>query len=81
MTNRRSPVKIGTRTSELALTRAGMVERVLAAQGVESTLVTFTTVGDKRLDEALSAIGSNGLFTRELEAALLRAATTWRCTR
>jgi hydroxymethylbilane synthase len=29
-------------------------------------------VGDKRLDEALSAIGAKGLFTKELETALLK---------
>ena len=48
-----------------------MVARALGALGMESTLVTFTTVGDRRLDEPLSAIGSKGLFTMELEASLL----------
>jgi hydroxymethylbilane synthase len=65
-------VKIGTRTSELALRQARMVQSALAEKGVESTLVTFKTVGDKRLDEALSAIGGKGLFTKELETALLK---------
>jgi hydroxymethylbilane synthase len=47
-----------------------MVQAALSEKGLESTLVTFKTVGDKRLDEALSAIGAKGLFTKELETAL-----------
>lgn len=47
-----------------------MVQAALSEKGLESTLVTFKTVGDKRLDESLSAIGAKGLFTKELEDAL-----------
>jgi len=67
-----TPVKIGTRTSELALRQARIVQFALSDRGAESTLVTFKTVGDKRLDEPLSAIGGKGLFTKELETALLK---------
>jgi hydroxymethylbilane synthase len=67
-----APIKIGTRTSELALRQARMVQDALAEKGLESTLVTFKTVGDKRLDESLSAIGAKGLFTKELETALMK---------
>jgi hydroxymethylbilane synthase len=49
-----------------------MVQAALVAQGFETELVTFKTVGDKRLDEPLSAIGAKGLFTKELETALLK---------
>ncbi len=49
-----------------------MVATALGAQGVECELVTFTTTGDKRLDEPLSSIGAKGLFTHELEVALLK---------
>lgn len=65
-------LKIGTRSSELALRQARLVQTALAAQGLESELVTYKTVGDKKLDEALSAIGAKGLFTKELETALLK---------
>jgi hydroxymethylbilane synthase len=65
-------IRIGTRTSELALRQARLVQAALAALSVESELVTFTTVGDKRLDEPLSAIGAKGLFTKELETALVK---------
>jgi len=48
------------------------VQRLLAARGVASELKTYRTVGDKRLDEPLSAIGAKGLFTEELERDLAR---------
>jgi len=70
-----TPLRIGTRSSELALRQARLVQAALAAQGVESELVTYRTVGDKRLDEPLSAIGAKGLFTRELEHDLERGKT------
>lgn len=63
-------VRIATRASELALRQARIVQSALESAGVESELVTFKTVGDKKLDESLSAIGAKGLFTKELEDAL-----------
>lgn len=47
-----------------------MVESALEAPGVTCEIVTFKTVGDKKLDEPLSGIGAKGLFTHELEVAL-----------
>src|SRR5207237_2693270 len=44
---------IGTRSSELALRQARLVQRLLQERGVESSLKTYKTVGDKRLDEPL----------------------------
>ncbi len=49
-----------------------MVQSALAEHGVVAELVPFTTTGDKRLDEPLSTIGGKGLFTSEIERALLR---------
>ncbi len=46
----------------------------LAARGVQSEIVTFTTTGDQRPDEPLHEIGAKGLFTAELEDALRRGA-------
>lgn len=63
-------LRIATRASELALRQARQVASALEARGVATELVTFKTVGDKRLDEPLAAIGSKGLFTHELEEAL-----------
>lgn len=66
------PVRIATRGSDLALRQARIVQNALAARGFAVELQTFTTTGDKRLDEPLASIGGKGLFTRELEEALLR---------
>jgi hydroxymethylbilane synthase len=63
-------IRIGTRASELALRQARLVETALLAWGIKSDLVTFKTVGDKKLDQPLSEIGAKGLFTHELEVAL-----------
>jgi hydroxymethylbilane synthase len=63
-------IRIGTRTSELALRQARLVENALLARGIRSELVTFKTTGDKKLDQPLAEIGGKGLFTRELEVAL-----------
>ena len=67
-----SPIRIATRSSDLALYQANLVRSLLEARGQAAELVTFKTVGDKKLDEPLSAIGAKGLFTKELEHALGR---------
>jgi hydroxymethylbilane synthase len=67
-----STLKIGTRSSELALRQARLVQAALEAEGVACELATYRTVGDKRLDEPLSSIGAKGLFTKELEHDLLK---------
>jgi hydroxymethylbilane synthase len=69
------PLRIGTRSSELALFQARQVASLLKEIGVESELVTYTTIGDRILDKPLSAIGEKGLFTAELEADLLAGRT------
>ncbi len=68
-------LKIGTRSSALALAQSHMVQAELLAHGVPSELVTYTTIGDRRLDVALTAIGSKGLFTEELERDLRSGVT------
>ena len=68
-------LRIGTRSSELALRQARLVQAALVDRGVESELVTYKTLGDKRLDEPLSAIGAKGLFTKELEVDLRKGKT------
>nr|MBA3673039.1 hydroxymethylbilane synthase [Gemmatimonadaceae bacterium] len=63
---------IGTRSSELALRQARLVQAALEQQGIASELKTYKTLGDKRLDEPLSTIGAKGLFTKELETDLVK---------
>ena len=65
-------VRIATRSSELALRQARIVEAALESCGLQCEIVTFKTTGDKKLDEPLSEIGAKGLFTRELEVALTK---------
>jgi len=65
-------VRIGTRASDLALRQAHLVRVALEQHGIAVELTTYKTTGDKRLDEPLHAIGGKGLFTRELEVALVK---------
>jgi hydroxymethylbilane synthase len=67
-------IRIGTRGSELALWQANHVADLLREQYPDTSveLVIFTTKGDKVLDKSLPSIGGKGLFTEELETALLK---------
>lgn len=64
---------IGTRTSELALWQAHFIKREIERlnKNVNVELKLIKTKGDKILNVALSKIGDKGLFTKELEVALL----------
>jgi hydroxymethylbilane synthase len=65
-------IRIGTRGSPLALAQAGMVRDALMARwpGV-AEIVTIRTSGDRIQDRPLSDAGGKGLFTKEIEEALL----------
>ena len=68
-------LRIGTRGSPLALAQAHMVREALAAAhsrdpaGIE--IVTIRTSGDRIQDRPLAESGGKGLFTKEIEEALL----------
>jgi hydroxymethylbilane synthase len=65
-------LRIGTRGSLLAKWQAEFVrKRVFAATGVEPEIVIIKTAGDKMLHAAVVQIGSKGVFTKELDEALL----------
>jgi hydroxymethylbilane synthase len=66
--------RIGSRQSQLALVQTHWVQSELQKHypDQEFPIVTMTTQGDKILDVALAKIGDKGLFTKELEQALLR---------
>lgn len=66
-------LKIGSRKSRLALWQARHVADLLgtAHPSLEVVVVTMDTLGDKIRDKPLPQIGAKGLFTQELEAALL----------
>jgi hydroxymethylbilane synthase len=68
-------IKIGTRGSPLALLQARETrERLIAAHGLHPSdieIVPITTTGDRIKDRPLNEIGGKGLFTKEIEDALL----------
>jgi hydroxymethylbilane synthase len=68
---------LGTRGSQLALAQTELVKQALARipDSPEVTVAVIKTQGDKRMDLRLSESGESfdkGLFTKELEDALLR---------
>jgi len=70
-------LRIGTRGSDMALAQTHLVRDRLAAAWPELAepgrleIVVINTIADRVLDRPLSAIGGKGLFTKELEQALL----------
>ena len=70
-----APLRIGTRGSPLALVQARTVRaRLAAALGVDEAtieLVIIRTTGDAIQDRPLAEVGGKGLFTKEIEEALL----------
>src|SRR5271154_4342238 len=68
-------IKLGTRGSMLALAQADELRAVLAgthglAEG-SLEIVVIRTTGDRVSDRALAEAGGKGLFTKELDEALL----------
>ena len=64
-------MRLGTRGSALAIWQADHVAERLRAAGHEVEIVQFSTKGDRILDTPLAEIGDKGLFTQELDQALL----------
>jgi len=62
---------IGSRGSQLALWQARWVAARLLELGVETDLTIIKTTGDKIQDVPLAKVGGKGLFTKEIEEALL----------
>ena len=69
----RDLIRIGSRGSRLALVQAEWVRDRVAARNPDFRveIEIINTKGDKLLDAPLAKIGDKGLFTKELEAALL----------
>src|SRR5215467_11164759 len=64
-------LRIGSRGSQLALWQAHHISDLLRAQGHTVELEIIKTTGDKILDVALAKVGTKGMFTKEIEEALL----------
>ena len=67
-------IRIGTRGSSLALAQANWVKRQIRNHNTEARveLVVIKTSGDRFTDAAIQAMGGKGVFTKEIEEALLR---------
>lgn len=64
-------IKIASRKSALALWQSEHIKALLESAGHECEIVKMSTKGDIILDTPLAKIGGKGLFTKELENALL----------
>ncbi len=62
---------IASRGSQLALWQARWVAAQLSAAGQECRIEIIKTTGDKITDVPLAKVGTKGLFTKEIEEALL----------
>ncbi|HKD09374.1 MAG TPA: hydroxymethylbilane synthase [Bryobacteraceae bacterium] len=62
---------IGSRGSQLALWQANHIRERLAGRGVQCRIEVIHTKGDKITDTPLAKVGGKGLFTKEIEDALL----------
>ncbi|HET9250855.1 MAG TPA: hydroxymethylbilane synthase [Candidatus Eisenbacteria bacterium] len=64
-------MRIGTRGSALALAQSEHVRALLSERGDRHELVRIATTGDRDQDTSLSKFAGKGIFTKEIEAALL----------
>jgi hydroxymethylbilane synthase len=67
------PVRIGARGSPLSLAQTGLVRDALTAANPRRTfeIVPIVTTGDRIQDRRLQEAGGKGLFTKELDEAML----------
>jgi len=70
-----TPLRIGTRGSPLALAQAEEVKALLITAFPEMSeapdIVVIKTTGDIVLDRALADVGGKGLFTKEIDEAMI----------
>jgi hydroxymethylbilane synthase len=66
-----TPIRIGTRESNLAIWQATQVKDLLEKEGVVAILVPIKSEGDIDLKTPLYEMGVQGIFTRSLDIALL----------
>jgi hydroxymethylbilane synthase len=66
-----TPIRIGTRESQLAVWQAMQVREMLEREGMSVVLVPIKSEGDIDLKTPLYEMGVQGIFTRSLDIALL----------
>ena len=67
----KSIIRIGTRSSELALWQANTVSDQLQHLGHQTEIVKIDSIGDEVLTKPLYELGTTGVFTKNLDIALL----------
>lgn len=65
------PLRIGTRGSDLARWQANWVAARLSELGKNVEIIVIQTSGDRVQDESIANIGAQGVFTKEIQRALL----------
>lgn len=68
-------ISIGTRKSKLAMWQTNTVAKALEDAGMETSISSMETIGDKVLNTSIAKIGSKGVFTEELEEQLATGVT------
>ncbi len=64
-------ISIGTRSSQLALWQANKVKQLLEKEGYSTQLIKVDGHGDQDLTKPLHQLGTVGLFTKNLDDAML----------
>ncbi|MCB9858314.1 MAG: hydroxymethylbilane synthase [Phycisphaerales bacterium] len=70
--NKAGTLRLGTRSSRLALAQAEIVRQKLRPFGVECRIVELDTLGDRELNKPISEFDSAAPFVDDVESALLR---------
>ncbi|MEQ8210388.1 MAG: hydroxymethylbilane synthase [Lacipirellulaceae bacterium] len=66
-----SPLRIGTRASKLARWQSDWVAAELTKRGHAVEIVEITTQGDTQQQGSVASLGLQGVFTKEIQSALL----------
>ncbi len=64
-------LRIGSRGSQLALWQANHIKALLERRGHKVEIEIIKTTGDRITDVALAQVGTKGMFTKEIEEALV----------
>ena len=64
-------IRLGTRGSTLARWQANWTAEQLRSRGIAAEIVVIQTSGDRVQDESIINIGAQGVFTKEIQNALL----------
>lgn len=71
ISNMNKIIRIGTRSSQLALWQANTVAQQLEHLGHKAEIIKIDSIGDVVLDKPLYELGVTGIFTKNLDIALL----------